>query len=403
MNEVRHPGPGPEPGAGQEHDHKHDWDPRSTTVLDDQIAAYDGMRRRCPVARSEYLHWSLFRHADVSRALHDHATFSNAVSSHLSVPNGMDPPQHTGYRKLIEPCFDGQRIAAFEPACRAIATHLVAGLPVDGDVDLAEWFAQDYALQIQCAFLGWPATTHEPLRAWIRRNHAATLAGDRPAMALIALEFDHVIRRLLAVRRDAGDRAPDDLTTRLLHEQIDGRALSDEVIVSILRNWTVGELGTIAASVGILAHYLAGRPELQQQLREQPPLLPAAIDEILRIHAPLISARRITTRPVEIGGRQLDAGARITLMWASANRDEAVFGDPDEFRLDRDPSLNLLYGAGIHVCPGAALARLELRVLMEELLRQRRIALVPGTQPRRAVYPASGFSSLPLQVGKITS
>jgi cytochrome P450 len=86
-------------------------------------------------------------------------------------------------------------------------------------------------------------------------------------------------------------------------------------------------------------------------------------------------------------------------MWASANRDEAVFGDPDEFRLDRDPALNLLYGAGIHVCPGAPLARLELRVFMEELLRRvPRLALCPDKQPVRAVYPASGFSFLPIMI-----
>src|SRR5690606_29816195 len=125
--------------------------------------------------------------------------------------------------------------------------------------------------------------------------------------------------------------------------------LSDEALISILRNWTVGELGTIAASVGILVHYLATHPALQEQLRKQPELLSPAIDEILRIHPPLIANRRITTRPVELGGRHLDAGERVSILWASANRDAAIFGDPDGFRLDRDPSLNLLYGAGIHV------------------------------------------------------
>jgi cytochrome P450 len=108
---------------------------------------------------------------------------------------------------------------------------------------------------------------------------------------------------------------------------------------------------------------------------------------------------RQAARAVEIGGRKIAAGERLTLIWASANRDEAVFGDPDEFRLDRDPSQNLLYGAGIHVCPGAPLARLELRILMEELLaRTRRIALVPGKPAVKAMYPASGFSALPLWV-----
>jgi cytochrome P450 len=171
--------------------------------------------------------------------------------------------------------------------------------------------------------------------------------------------------------------------------------LNHEEIVSILRNWTVGELGTITACVGILVYYLAEKPDLQQQLRDSLHLLPAAIDEILRIHAPLISNRRVTTTEVDIGGRRIGAGERITLMWASANRDEAVFGDPDEFRLDRDPSQNLLYGRGIHVCPGAQLARLELRVVMEELLKAtRQIALAPVRTPEVAVYPASGFSSL---------
>ncbi|HZX28658.1 MAG TPA: cytochrome P450, partial [Telluria sp.] len=90
---------------------------------------------------------------------------------------------------------------------------------------------------------------------------------------------------------------------------------------------------------------------------------------------------------------------RVTLMWASANRDEAVFADPEQFRLDRDPSQNLLYGAGIHVCPGAPLARLELRVLVEELLRRTtRISAVPGEAAVNAVYPASGFLALPLWI-----
>jgi cytochrome P450 len=102
---------------------------------------------------------------------------------------------------------------------------------------------------------------------------------------------------------------------------------------------------------------------------------------------------------VELGGRELEPGERVTLIWASANRDEAVFGDPDEFRLDRDPSQNLLYGTGIHVCPGAPLARLELRIIMEELLaRTRQIAFLPDKPPVRATYPASGFSSLPLLI-----
>jgi cytochrome P450 len=376
-----------------------DWAPGSEALGSDQIGVYDDMRRRCPVAYSERLQWSLFRHADVLRALKEPEGFSNVVSRHLSVPNGMDPPQHTAYRRVIEPYFGASRMRAFSPACRRIAAHLVKRLPIQGEVELMSEFAQEFGVQVQCAFLGWPADLHEALRQWARKNQEATVAGDRAAMAAVALEFDSHVRALLDARRRAGSQAPDDITTSLLGEAVGNRVLVDEEIVSILRNWTVGELGTIASCVGILAHYLAERPALQRQLREQPSLLPSAIDEILRIEAPLIANRRVATRPLEMGGRRIGAGGRITLMWASANRDEAAFGNPDEFRLDRDPTQNLLYGAGIHACPGAPLARMELRIVMEEILDgSRQIAPVANRPPVRATYPAGGFEAVPLWI-----
>ena len=374
-----------------------DWDPRSDTVLADQIAAYDAMRRSCPVAYSDYLGWSLFRHEDVVRALDDHDAFSSVVSSHLSVPSGMDPPQHTAYRALIERHFEPRRVTAFELECRSIAADLVAGLRKGTQIDLVTQLARPFAVRVQCTYLGWPAALHEPLLQWMRRNHEATLTQDTQAMAAIALEFDNYITELLEARRATGATTSDDITTDLLQQEIGGRPLGHDEIVSILRNWTVGELGTISACVGILGHYLAVNPQLQGELRRDMRLLPAAIDEILRIHAPLVANRRTTTRAVEIGGRHIQAGERVTLIWASANRDEVVFGDPNEYRPDRDPTHNLLYGRGIHVCPGAGLSRLELRVTMEELLKSTRwIDAAPGRQPTVAIYPASGFSALPL-------
>lgn len=376
-----------------------DWHPASQDVLDDQITVYDAMRRRCPVAHSDYLWWSLFRHADVTRVLHDPASFSNAASNHLSIPNAMDPPEHTPYRAIIEHYFDAAHMTAFEPVCRAVADALVADLPRAAAFDAMAGFAQPFALRIQCAFMGWPDSLHEPLRQWIDDNHRATRAGDRSAMARIAVEFDGHIKQQITRRRDAGERAADDVTRQLLREHIHGRPLSDEEIVSIVRNWTVGELGTIAASVGIVVHYLAEHPALQAALRLQPADLPAAIDEMLRIHAPLIANRRVTTCPVDLGGRRLDAGERLTLIWASANRDEAVFGDPDAFDPERNGKNNLLYGAGLHVCPGAPLARMELRLLMERLLaRTHDIALAPASAARRASFPASGFATLPIRL-----
>jgi cytochrome P450 len=336
--------------------------------------------------------------------LDDHETFSSVVSSHLSVPNGMDPPLHTVYRQLIEPYFEPARMAAFEPVCQGIAARLVSALPCEGDIELMESLARPFALQTQCAFMGWFDDGHEPLERWVRRNHAATLAGDRAAMADVAQEFDGHVRALLELRRRAGSAAARDLTTELMSAHVDGRPIGDDEIVSILRNWTVGELGTIAAAVGILVQYLAAQPRVQSRLRAEPSLLPAAIDEILRLHAPLVTNRRITTRAVEIGGRRLAAGERVSVVWASANRDEAVFGDPDEFRPDRDPADNLLYGAGIHVCPGAPLARLELRTILGELLRGSAwIEPAPGRAPQRARYPGSGFALLPVRITTVAA
>jgi cytochrome P450 len=372
-----------------------DWNPRAQHVLDDQLAAYDAMRKRCPVAHSDYLWWSLFRHADVMRVLEDHESFSNAASHYLSIPNAMDPPEHTGYRNIVERYFTVSDMTAFAPVCSAVAGALVCDLPRGETFDLMAGLAQPFALRVQCAFMGWPDALHEPLRLWIGKNHDATRAGDRSAMAQIAVEFDGHIKQELALRRDAGEQAANDVTNRLLQERIHGRPLSDEEIVSIVRNWTVGELGTIAASVGILVHYLATHPALQAALRQHVEDLPAAIDEILRLHPPLIASRRVTTCPVEIAGHTLGAGERLTLIWGSANRDEAVFGDPDTFDPERNGENNLLYGAGVHVCPGAPLARLELRVLVEALLANTRdIALAAGQASQRAYFPASGFASL---------
>lgn len=376
-----------------------DWDPLAEDILRDQRAAYDEMRERCPVAYSEFMQWSLFRHEDITCVVHDHDSFSNAVSRHVSVPNGMDPPEHTAYRRIIEPYFAPLRMDAFEPTCRGIVADQVRNALGRGEVELMADMALPFAVRAQYAFLGWPPTLHEPLVRWARKNAGATLAQDRQAMSEIAREFEGFIDDMLEIRSQAGAKPDDDITAALMHEKVWGRPLGNEEIASILRNWTVGEIGTIAAAIGILVHYLAQHAELQKQLRAKPSLLPAAIDEILRIHGPLVASRRITTGPVEIGSRKIDAGERISLVWISANRDGCVLENPDTFRLDHDPAKNLLYGAGIHVCPGAPLARMELRVVMEELFKHTSwIEPVPGKPPTNAVYPASGFAMLPLRI-----
>jgi len=146
-----------------------DWDPKADEVQRDQRAAYDAMRERCPVAYSDFLGWTLFRHADVMRALHDPDTFSSVVSRHLSVPSGMDPPEHTDFRAALNPYFEPEQMAAFEPHCRQLARELAAALPADDEVELTGQFTSWFAVRVQCRFLGWPARFHEKLYQWVQK------------------------------------------------------------------------------------------------------------------------------------------------------------------------------------------------------------------------------------------
>lgn len=400
-----------------------DWDPLAELAEGDQRTVCDRMRETTPVAYSEAIGWSLFRHGDVTRVLDDPETFSNAVSRHLSVPNGMDPPHHTEYRRIIEPYFSTERMRAFEAQCREIAADLAQRLAKPASQDLIGELARPFAARVQCAFLGWPQWMEQALSEWYRKNEEATRSRDREAQAAVAEEFSGYIKELLEERRAAGGEnmagsengrtgaadsseatsgteAPSeqDITADLMQAQVQGHPLSDEEIVSIIRNWTAGEIGTITASVGILAEFLASHQEIQKELRSDYALLPEAIDEILRLNGPLFSNRRVATRRAEIGGRTIEAGDRISLIWIAANRYPRVFEEPERFRWGRNRRDNLLFGRGIHVCPARPLAHLELRVVLEELFRYTE-TLAPGpVEPRFAHYPGCGFEELPLRV-----
>ena len=375
---------------------KPDWDARAPEIQKDQRAAYDKMRDECPVAYDDYLGYTLFRHEDVRYALEHPELFSSRVSTrHVAVPSGMDAPEHTAFRAINDKYYTPQRMAAFAPRFRAIIRDLVAALPRGQAVDVMDGFAQRYAMRIQNAFMGWPDSLEAPLTAWIEKNRRATLRGDRAEISAVALEFDHYIRALLQERRAS---ATDDITSELLHDVVhlpDGdRLMTEAELISLIRNWTVGELSTVSAAAGIIVRFLAAHPAEQARLRADSAAIPAAVEEIMRLEDPLVSNRRITTCPVTVGGRTLPAGSRVTLNWASVNRDEAAFADALVYRPERDQGANLVYGAGIHACPGAPLARLELRLLMEELLSGTADIALDAADPEPcafAQYPVAGY------------
>lgn len=365
-----------------------DWQPEKNDFSDDQRVVYDRMRSQCPVAFSEYFQWSVFRHQDVTRILNDHGTFSSRVSQHVSVPNGIDLPDHTAYRRLIEPYFSEEQVALFKPQCQAIAAALVESLEYSAPVEIMSQLAAPFAAQIQCAFMGWSSDIAPVLLDWLKRNSNATRNRDRSRLKEYAAEFENLIQQQLELYKDTNPE--NNVTARLLQEQINGRTLNTSEISSILRNWTAGEVGTIAASVGIIIHDLATHPELQQQLREKPELLWYANDEIQRLFNPLADNRRRTTCPIKISDREIPADSRLTLSWIAANRDPAVFEHATEFRWGRDERKNLLYGAGLHVCPGAPLAKMELVVVIRMLLQSTKNITLEA-HPELARYPSSGY------------
>ena len=166
-----------------------------------------------------------------------------------------------------------------------------------------------FAVWAQCDFLGWQDEDHAGLAQWMQASHAATLAQDRAAHTELAAHFQAVVTAQLERRRGASTAAaPGDITCALMQEKVNGVLLTDAEIASILRNWTVGEIGTMAASAGILCDWLAHHAPVQTLLRERPSAIPAAVEEILRLRGPLATNRRVTTCPVDIGGA--DGAAR---------------------------------------------------------------------------------------------
>ncbi|GEL94490.1 cytochrome P450 [Cellulomonas composti] len=383
--------------AGGAHPHagRADWNPRGPRVRRGPLVAYDALRTHCPVALGPDGAWTLFTHADVTAAASDHETYSNAVSAHLQVPNGLDGPTHTAYRAVIERFFTRERMAALAPVVEQVARDVVASA-VPGRVDGVELGAL-FAVRAQSAWLGWPAGLEDELLRWVADNRAASRSRDRSRTADVARRFDAIVRSQTDARR--GRDAPDDVTTELLRTEVEGRALTDEEVVSILRNWTGGDLGSLALCTGVVLTYLADHRDLQDHLRAGVPdrELDAAIDEILRIDDPFVSNRRVATAPVTVGGRSIDAGDRVVLNWTAANRDPRIFGAPDSFDPVAHAPYNLVYGVGKHVCPGRPLAALELRTLTRAVLQASSSLLPdPDRARERELPPAGGFAVAPV-------
>ncbi len=373
------------------------WEPLSEPVLKDQRGTYDWMRAACPVAESPR-GVTLFRHADVVAAAADPATFSSGVSAHRMVPNSLDQPEHSAFRKVIVSFFTPERMTALEPRVRRIARDIVDALLLGTDVDAVTEIGYPLAVRAQVDWLGWQGVEDE-LLVWMAENHAATRSRDRSRTVAVAAAFDDIVLAQVQRRRQMGNAAPKDPTTELLAVNVNGGLFTDADIVSILRNWTAGDLSSMAAAVGVVLYFLATHSEVQEHLRAHPEDLAPAIDEMLRMDDPFLVSRRLTTVATQVAGFVLEPGTRIYLNWTSANRDETVFGDPDAYRPEEHAAHNLFYGTGIHACPGRPLATLELVVAVQTLLDMTaRVELAADAESVRETYPLGGWRRVPVRL-----
>lgn len=374
------------------------WDPHLATEGRDPRDVYDEARGRCPVAPRAGGGWTVFGHAAAVEVASRSDLYSNAVSRFLQVPNGLDGPRHAAVRRAIDPLFEAARMRDLEPRIARVASALVAEIALPARVDAVALGAR-FAVRAQCAWLGWPADLEEELLAWMADNHAATRSRDTRRTAAVAERFDAIITRLTAERRAAGTDAPDDVTTELLRVRVEGEPLTDPEVTSILRNFTGGDLGSMALCAGVILTYIADHPPLQARLRSgvSDAEGDAILDEILRIDDPFLANRRRASVDTSLAGHEIAAGDVVIVNWTAANRDPAAFGDPDAFAPKANRDANLVYGIGPHVCPGRPLATLELRVLVREVLARTSEIAVDSERTRvRSMPPLGGFEEAPL-------
>lgn len=359
--------------------------------------------------------WVVRGHAEVLHVATNPQVYSSATHRHLHVPNGMDGEEHRRFRAVVDAHLDDTRIMPLMPMITEVADSAAGELVASaGSVDILHDYGRPVAVRVQCRWLGWPEEREGELLRWIDDNFAAVRSGDEKRKAEVAARFDAIVRGILSdrrTRRSAGQELPDDPTTRLLDDRVEDpqapggeRPLNDAELVSMLRNWTAGDLGSIASSIGVVVHHVASDPELQDSLRalarsesEHLEQLDAAVDEMLRISDPFPSNTRVTRQETELAGHVLPAGAVVVIDWTAANRDEQVFGDPDGFEPEQNRPANIVYGAGPHVCPGRVLSTLQIRGALAALLRATAaIRLDPQRSAVREQSPSRGFETVPV-------
>ena len=319
--------------------------------------------------------WALTRHADVLAVSKDPSSFCSSqgvlmadrdrtvVAAHSILY--VDPPAHARYRKLVSTGFTARRVGALEEQVRRLARDVLDGVDPGADIDIVDAIAAPLPLLVIAELLGVPGSDRDQFRIWSDAiMEAATALTDENA--LLALELMDYFTKALHERVDA---PRDDLLTVLVNAEVDGDRLTHEEQIGFCLSLLVAgnETTRSAISGGLIA--LAQHPDQRSRLVDDPALLPTAAEEILRWVTPIAAMSRTATVDSVIGGEKIAAGDYVVMIYLSANRDETVYGaDAAAFDITREVNPHLTFGIGEHFCLGASLARLEVRVLLEELM-----------------------------------
>lgn len=344
---------------------------------DDPFPLYAALRAGAPVAWNDTAgFWAVSRHGGVLAVSSDSSTFCSSrgilvseIGTTYDTPPTMmhtDPPAHTAYRRLVHPPFSRRLVGGMDEAVRSRARRLVRSLPRDEPVDVLAALAVPFPIEVIADLLGLPDEDHPRIFEW--SEAAIPGATDLPPERVMEL-MGEMTAELMghAAARRAEPR--EDLISLLALASLEGRGLSDDEIAMFLIQLVVAGNETTRNLVGGGLAALAESPQEWRRLREDPALVPTAVEELLRWTTPVISFLRTATVDTELDGVSIAAGDPVLMLYASANRDEAEFG-PSADRLDvgRTPNHHVSFGHGAHFCLGAALARLEARVVLEELL-----------------------------------
>ena len=379
----------------------------------DPFPLYARLRAEAPVARNETVGlWMVSRHDEVVAVSRDPGTFCSAKgimtfeigSAYPSPPTMMhtDPPDHTRYRTLVQPGFRPSYMRALEPGIRARARALVDRIEPGVPVDVVSDLAVPLPLQVISDLLGVPEDEWPTFFRWSEAAIPGATDWPEEERAQLGMEM---VTYLLAAAADRRASPRDDIISELGAAEVDGDRLTDaELGMFLVQLLVAGNETTRNMMSGGLVGF-AERPGQWESLAARVDgdvnrALPLAVEEMLRWTTPVVAFMRTTTRPVDLGGRMLGADEPVLMLYASANRDEDVFGPTAaSFDCGRDPNPHVAFGFGAHFCIGAVLARVEGRILLEELLARFGSVISAGEVVRTASAIIAGVKSAPVVFG----